>query len=80
MVARKFEYDLWTLARRAFLGYFIGVFIGGAPWPGKPNNYGFWFISPTDGWVEIMTEVLAISLMATAVTVMGSRLRVDYWA
>lgn len=72
IIARKFELDLWTIARRAFLGNFIMVFISGAPWPGKPNNYGFWFISPTDGWVEIMTEVLAISLMITAVQVMGT--------
>ena len=72
IVARKFEYGLWTLARRAFQGNFITVLIGGAPWPGKPHNYGFWFISPTDGWVEIITEVLAISLMVTAVEVIGA--------
>jgi len=72
IIARKFGYDLWTLARRAFLGNFILVFINGAPWPGKPHNYGFWFISPTDGWVEIITEVLAISLMITAVQVIGA--------
>ena len=71
IIARKFELDLWTLARRAFLGNFILVFINGAPWPGKPHNYRFWFISPTDGWVEIITEVLAISLMITAVQVIG---------
>jgi len=72
IVARKFEYGLWTLARRALLNNFIMVFIIGAPWPGKGHNYGFWFISPTDGWVEIITEVLAISLMITAVEVIGA--------
>jgi hypothetical protein len=71
IIARKFELDLWTIARRTFLGNFILIFINGAPWPGKPHNYGFWFISPTDGWVEIITEVLAISLMITAVQVIG---------
>jgi hypothetical protein len=72
IVARKYEYGLWTLAREAFQHNFILVFIIGAPWPGKPHNYGFWFISPTDGWVEIITEVLAISLIIKAVQVMGA--------
>lgn len=33
---------------------------------------GFFFISPTDGWVEIITEALAVSLMITVVEVIGA--------
>jgi hypothetical protein len=33
---------------------------------------GFLFISPTDGWIEIIAEALAVSLMATAAEVIGA--------
>ena len=34
---------------------------------------GFFFISPTDGWVEIMIESLVTSLGVTVVMVLGGR-------
>jgi len=65
VIAREFEHDTWALA---ILGTFIGTFgwvsICGA-------TTGFFFISPTDGWVEIIAEALALSLMMTAVEVIG---------
>jgi len=33
---------------------------------------GFFFISPTDGWVEIIAEALAVSLMVMVVEVLGT--------
>ena len=65
VIAREFEHDPWALAKRTFLGNFIMVLVWGA-------TTGFLFISPTDGWVEIMVKSLAVSLISTAVMVMGA--------
>jgi len=59
VIARQFEHDPWALAKRTFL------LVWGA-------TKGFLFISPTDGWVEIIVESLAVSLIFTAVIVMGA--------
>jgi len=61
---REFGHDPWALAKRTFLGNFILVLLWGA-------TTGFLFISPTDGWVEIIVESLAVSLISTVVMVMG---------
>jgi predicted permease len=65
VIAREFEHDPWALAKRTFLGNFIMVLVWGA-------TKGFLFISPTDGWVEIIVESLAVSLISTVVMVMGA--------
>ncbi len=58
------SYDRWL--KTTFVGNFIMTFGIGA-------RTGIWFISPTDGWVEILAEALAISLAMTAVMVLGGR-------
>ena len=59
---REFGHDPWTLAKLSFPGTFTLVLVWGA-------TEGIYFISPTDGWVEIITEALAFSLMVMAVEV-----------
>ena len=59
-----FTRDPWLLAKMTFVGTFIGVLVQGA-------TTGFFFISPTDGWVEKIAEALAVSLMVAAVEVLG---------
>jgi hypothetical protein len=59
------RYDPWALGKITFIGCFIMVLPWGA-------TKGFLFISPTDGWIEIITEALAVSLMATAAEVIGA--------
>jgi len=66
VIAREFEHDPWALAKRTFPGTFILVLVLGA-------TTGFLFISPTDGWVEIIVESLAFSLMVTAVEVIATQ-------
>ena len=65
VIVREFERDPWALAKSTFLGTFIMVLVWGA-------TTGFLFISPTDGWVEIIAESLAVSLISTVVMVMGA--------
>ena len=65
VLAREFARDPWALGKRTFLGTFIMVLIWGA-------TEGVFFISPTDGWVEIIIESLAISLISTVVMVIGA--------
>ena len=60
-----FTRDPWLLAKMTFVGTFIGVLVQGA-------TTGFFFISPTDGWVEIIAEALAVSLMVMVVEVLGT--------
>jgi len=60
-----FTRDPWFLAKVAFVGTFIMVLVQGA-------TTGFFFISPTDGWVEIVAEALAVSLMVMVVEVLGT--------
>ena len=59
-----FTYDLWALGKKLFVGCFLLVLLLGV-------TTGFFFISPTDDWVEIIAEALAISLMLTVVEVIG---------
>ena len=62
VIAREFGQDPWALGKYAFPANFIMVLVQGA-------TSGLFFISPTDGWVEIIIESLAISLMSTVVLV-----------
>jgi hypothetical protein len=62
---RKFTRFPWALAKRTFPGNFIIVLVWGA-------TIGIFFISPTDDWVEIITEALLISLIVTAIEVIGA--------
>ena len=64
--AREFTHDPWVIVKRTFPGTFILVLVWGA-------TTGFLFISPTDGWVEIIAEALAFSLMVTAVEVIATQ-------
>ena len=64
VIVREFAGDPWALAKFAFPANFTMVLVQGA-------TSGLFFISPTDGWVEIIIESLAISLMSTAVMVIG---------
>jgi len=59
----RFSYDHWR--KTTFVGNFIMTFGIGA-------RTGFWFISPTDGWVKIIFEALAISLAMTTVEIIGA--------
>jgi len=64
--AREFGHDPWTLAKLSFPGTFTLVLVWGA-------TEGVYFISPTDGWVEIIIESLAASLMLTGVMVIATQ-------
>ena len=57
--------DPWAMAKMSFPGTFILVLFWGA-------TKGFFFISPTDGWLEIVAEALAFSLIVSAVEVIGA--------
>jgi hypothetical protein len=59
-----FSFDPWALGKNIFVGWIILVLVLGV-------TTGFFFISPTDGWVEIVTEALAVSLILTVVEVIG---------
>ena len=52
----------WALGKRFYFGNFILVLFWGA-------TKGFFFISPTDGWVEKIVEALVLGLMLTFVQV-----------
>jgi len=58
--------DPWFWGRVTFTASFIMVLVWGA-------TTGFLFISPTDGWVEIIAEALAVSLMVAVVEVIGTQ-------
>ena len=62
VIVRQFGHDPWALAKFVFPGNLIYVLVQGA-------TNGLFFISPTDGWVEIIIESLAISLMSTFVLI-----------
>ena len=64
-VRARFARDPWLLAKTAFVGTFIMVLVQGA-------TTGFFFISPTDGWVEKIAEALAVGLMVAVVEVLGT--------
>lgn len=65
-LAGEFNTDPWALGKNLFAGNFISILIWGA-------KDGFFFISPTDGWVEIIAESLAASLTVTIGMVMVAR-------
>ena len=58
--------DPWAMAKMSFPGSFLLVLLWGA-------TTGFFFISPTDGWVEIIFESLAISLSVAVVEVVTAK-------
>ena len=58
--------DPWFWGRVTFAGSFTSILIWGA-------TRGFFFISPTDGWVEIIFESLAISLTVAVVEVIATQ-------
>ncbi len=58
--------DPWFWGKLTFTSCFIWVLVNGA-------TTGFFFISPTDGWVEIIAESLAVSLMVAVVEVIGTQ-------
>jgi len=65
-LAGEFARDPWALGKNLFAGNFMSILIWGA-------TSGFFFISPTDGWAEIIIESLAASLAATVLMVMVAR-------
>jgi len=65
MKRTTFAYDPWATGKRSFAMWLIMALILGA-------TTGWFFISPTDGWMEIITEALAFSLMVMAVEVIGA--------
>ncbi len=65
VIAREFERNPWALAKSTFLTTFIMVLVWGA-------TTGVYFISPTDSWLEIIIESLAVSLISTVIMVMGA--------
>ncbi len=65
LVAGEFARDPWVLGKNLFAGNFMSILIWGA-------TTGFFFISPSDGWMEIITKALAFSLMVMAVEVIGA--------
>ena len=69
-LAGEYENDPWALGKNLFAGNFMSILIWGA-------TTGFFFISPTDGWVEIIIESLVASLITTVsmVLVAGAYLR-----
>jgi hypothetical protein len=68
LIARTKEIarDPWFWGRTTFIGSFIMVLVWGA-------TTGFFFISPTDGWVEIIAEALVVSLMVMVVEVVATQ-------
>jgi len=58
--------DPWAMAKMSFPGSFLLILFWGA-------TKGFFFISPTDGWVEIIFESLAISLSVAVVEVVAAQ-------
>ena len=65
MKRTKFTYDPWAIVKTRLVAWFLMALTLGA-------TTGYFFISPTDGWVEIITGALVISLMLTVVEVMGA--------
>ena len=68
LIARTKEItrDPWFWGRVTFTANFLGVLVLGV-------TTGFFFISPTDGWVEIIFESLAISLPVAVVEVIATQ-------
>ncbi len=66
LLAGEFARDPWVLGKNLFAGNFMSILVWGA-------TTGFFFISPTDGWVQIIIESLVVSLMVTVLMVLGGR-------
>ena len=62
-----FVYKPWYIFKTRTVGWFLGSLILG-------STTGFLFISPTDGWVEIVAEALAFGLMVAVAEVIGAGL------
>jgi len=60
-----FTYDPWAIVKTRLVAWFLMALTLGA-------TTGYFFVSPTDTWVEIITGALAVSLMLTAVEVIGA--------
>ena len=65
-LAGEYENDPWALGKSLFAGNFLSILTWGA-------TTGFFFISPSDGWLEIIIESLVTSLGVTVVMVLGGR-------
>ena len=67
LIARTKEItrDPWFWGRLRFTASFLMVLVLG-------STTGFFFISPTDGWVEKIVEALAVGLMVAVVEVLGT--------
>ena len=64
-IVRIYGLDPWTLTKRTFpLAFTLALVFG--------STQGLYFISPTDSWVEIIVESLAVSLISTVVMIMGA--------
>ena len=64
MKRTTFTYDPWAIVKTRLVTWFLMALILGA-------TTGYFFISPTDSWVEIITGALVISLIITVVEVIG---------
>ncbi len=64
MKRTTFAYDPWAIVKTRLVTWFLMASILGA-------TTGYFFISPTDGWAEIITGALVISLIITAVETIG---------
>jgi len=58
--------DPWFWGRLTFTSSFLMVLLQGA-------TTGWFFISPTDGWVEKIAEALVVGLMVAVVEVIGTQ-------
>lgn len=65
MKRTTFTYDPWIIVKTRSVAWFLGSLILG-------STTGWFFISPSDGWGEIIAEALAFSLVVTVVEVIGA--------
>jgi len=65
MKRTTFTFDPWTIVKTRLVSWFLMALILGA-------TTGYFFVSPTDTWVEIITGALVISLILTVVEVIGA--------
>ena len=65
MKRTTFTYDPWAIVKTRLVAWFLMALTLGA-------TTGYFFVSPNDTWVEIITGALAVSLMLTAVEVIGA--------
>ncbi len=65
MKRTTFTYESWARAKTRVIAWFLMALILG-------TTTGYFFVSPTDTWVEIITGSLLISLILTGIEVMGA--------